>query len=179
MYSQLKHKHRMQDIANKEVRPDVYVPVHKMIDPVAMGRFREPRPEEAPEERVWDDGPKPKEEPTPPFKFKMPEVPDEEDLKAKARERAEEGHKKYQEQLKKDAKDEEEGDDEYGPKIKKDESKEKAEKFEKAEAKEDEDEKKKEAAKDKADKKEADEADKEEKESAENKKTKEGEAKKD
>merc|ERR1712127_86043 len=50
-----------KDIANHEVRPDVYVTVHKLLNPVAMGRFREPRPDEAPTEQTWDDGPKPKE----------------------------------------------------------------------------------------------------------------------
>lgn len=105
MYSQLKHKNKMRDIYNGEVRPDVYTTVHKMINPVAMGRFREPRPEEAPEDRVWDDGPKPKEEPTPPFKFKMPDYPDEEDYKAKAKARAEEGHQKYLDSLKKEEKE--------------------------------------------------------------------------
>ena len=67
-----------KDIANKEVRPDVYVTVHKLINPVAMGRFREPRPDEAPVERTWDDGPAPKEAPKPEFKFKKPEEVDEE-----------------------------------------------------------------------------------------------------
>merc|ERR1711908_86437 len=66
------------DIANKEVRPDVYVTVHKLINPVAMGRFREPRPEEAPTERTWDDGPAPKEAPKPEFKLEKPKEVDEE-----------------------------------------------------------------------------------------------------
>lgn len=65
-----------KDIANNEIRPDVWVEVHKHINPIAMGRYREPRLEEEPEKREWDDGPKPKEEPTPEFKFKKPEEPD-------------------------------------------------------------------------------------------------------
>ena len=66
------------DIANKEVRPDVYVTVHKLINPVAMGRFREPRPDEVPPTRTWDDGPAPKEAPKPEFKFEKPKEVDEE-----------------------------------------------------------------------------------------------------
>jgi len=66
----LGHRASMQDIANKEVRPDVYVKVHSMINPVSMGRFREPRVEEPTEERTWDDGPAPKEEEKPEWKFK-------------------------------------------------------------------------------------------------------------
>ena len=43
-----------KDIANKEVRPDVYQVVSKMIDPV-----RERRPENPPKpDRTWEDGPK-------------------------------------------------------------------------------------------------------------------------
>merc|ERR1712070_1003647 len=72
-----------KDIANKEVRPDVYVTVHKMINPVALGRYREPRPAKPEETRTWDEGPKPKEKPTPEFKFKKPEEPDADELKAK------------------------------------------------------------------------------------------------
>merc|ERR1712032_861199 len=72
-----------KDIANSEVRPDVYVTVHKLINPVAMGRFREPRPDEAPEERTWDDGPKPE------FKFKAPKEVDEEAVMSKRKEEAE------------------------------------------------------------------------------------------
>jgi len=62
-----------KDIANKEVRPDVYVTVHKMLNPVALGRFREPRPEEVPETRSWDQGAPPKEEAPKEFVFKKPE----------------------------------------------------------------------------------------------------------
>merc|ERR1711935_1165126 len=72
-----------KDIANHEVRPDVYVTVHKLLNPVALGRFREPRPDEAPTEQTWDDGPKPKEAPKPEFKFKAPKEVDEEDVMAK------------------------------------------------------------------------------------------------
>lgn len=32
-----------KDIANKEVRPDVYVEAHKHLNPIAMGRYREHR----------------------------------------------------------------------------------------------------------------------------------------
>jgi hypothetical protein len=78
-----------KDIANSEVRPDVYVTVHKLINPVAMGRFREPRPDEAPEERTWDDGPKPKDPPKPEFKFKPPKEVDEEAVMSKRKEEAE------------------------------------------------------------------------------------------
>ena len=77
-YAQLEAPVLKKDIANAEVRPDVYVTVHKEINPTAMGRFREPRPEEAPAERTWDDGPKPKEAEPEPFKFKKPEEVDEE-----------------------------------------------------------------------------------------------------
>ena len=73
----------MQDIANKEVRPDVYVKVHSMINPVSMGRFREPRVEEPEATREWDDGPATKEPEKPEFKFKKEEEPDEDELKAK------------------------------------------------------------------------------------------------
>jgi hypothetical protein len=77
LYSQV-GAHPGKDIANKEVRPDVYVTVHKEINPVAMGRFREPRPDEVPAERTWDDGPKPKEAEPEQFKFKKPAEVDEE-----------------------------------------------------------------------------------------------------
>merc|ERR1712161_116253 len=60
-----------------------YVTVHKLLNPVAMGRFREPRPSEAPTEQTWDDGPKPKEAPKPEFKFKAPKEVDEEAVMAK------------------------------------------------------------------------------------------------
>jgi len=81
-YSQLEaapHK----DIANKEVRPDVWVEVHKHVNPIAWGRYREPRVIEEPEKREWDDGPAPKEAEKAEFKFKKPEEPDEDALKAK------------------------------------------------------------------------------------------------
>ena len=56
----------------------MYTTVHSMINPTALGRFREPRPDEAPVERTWDDGPAPKEAPKAEFKFKKPEEVDEE-----------------------------------------------------------------------------------------------------
>merc|ERR1712161_155297 len=85
-----------KDIANHEVRPDVYVTVHKLLNPVAMGRFREPRPSEAPTEQTWDDGPKPKEAPKPEFKFKAPMEVDEEEKKEK-KEKEEEKEEKEEE----------------------------------------------------------------------------------
>jgi len=55
------------------VRPDVYVTVHKYLNPVALGRTKEPRPDDAPEPaRTWEDGPKPKEPEEEPFKFVKP-----------------------------------------------------------------------------------------------------------
>jgi hypothetical protein len=81
VYSQLEGAPK-KDIANKEVRPDVWVEVHKHVMPIAWGRYREPRQEEEPDVRTWDDGPKPKDEPTPEFKFKKPEEPDEDAKKA-------------------------------------------------------------------------------------------------
>merc|ERR1712159_334121 len=89
-YSQMEAAPK-KDIANKEVRPDVYVTVHKLINPVAMGRFREPRPDKPEETRSWDEGPKPKEAPTPEFKFVKPEEPDEDELKKKREKKAAEG----------------------------------------------------------------------------------------
>lgn len=89
VYSQIEQS----DIANKEVRPDVYTTVHKEINPVAMGRFREPRVPEPPKDRSWDEGPKPKEK-VEEFKFKKPEEPDEDELKAKREAKAEEGKEK-------------------------------------------------------------------------------------
>jgi hypothetical protein len=79
------------DIANKEVRPDVYVTVHKIINPVAMGRFREPRPDEVPPTRTWDEGPAPKEAPKPEFKFEKPKEVDEEAVLEKRKAAAAEG----------------------------------------------------------------------------------------
>jgi len=52
-----------KDIANKEVRPEVYYHVHDIVSPVAWGRFREPREKSAPEVKTWDDGPAPKPKP--------------------------------------------------------------------------------------------------------------------
>lgn len=83
-----------KDIANKEVRPDVYVTVHKYLNPVAMGRYREPREMEAPVERSWDEGPAEKPAPKPEFKFKKPEEPDEDALKEKRLAKAEENKAK-------------------------------------------------------------------------------------
>jgi len=51
----------------------VYVTVHKYLNPVALGRTKEPRPDDAPEPaRTWEDGPKPKEPEEEPFKFVKP-----------------------------------------------------------------------------------------------------------
>merc|ERR1719454_2094020 len=120
------------DIANKEVRPDVYVTVHKLINPVAMGRFREPRPDEAPVERTWDDGPAPKEAPKREFKFKKPEPVDEDAVMDKAE---------------KDKEDEESFQHDPEEKAEKPEEKaEKPEKEEKAEKPEEKSEKPKEEA---------------------------------
>jgi len=94
-----------QDIANKEVRPDVYVTVHKMINPVAMGRHQEPRPKAPPADRTWDQGPKPKPAPEPEFKFVKTEEPDEDAQKAKAKKLAKENKAKAKKE--KEEKDEE------------------------------------------------------------------------
>jgi len=83
-----------KDIANKEVRPDVYVTVHKMLNPVALGRLREKRPDTPEEPRDWDDGPAPKEAPKPEFKFVKPEEPDEELAKSKREAKAKAGKEK-------------------------------------------------------------------------------------
>jgi len=126
-----------KDIANTEVRPDVYVTVHKLINPVAMGRFREPRPDEAPAERTWDDGPAPKEAPKPEFKFKAPKEVDEEAVMEKRKAEAEKNKAKGKaEKAKKD-----EDDSKHDPeeKAKKEEKPE-----EKTEAKEEKKEEKKE-----------------------------------
>jgi len=101
VYAQVAHG----DIANKEVRPDVYVTVHKMINPVSLGRFVEPRPSAAPTERTWDQGPKPKPAPEPEFKFIKPEEPDEDVLKAKKEKTAKANKEKAKKE--KAAKDEE------------------------------------------------------------------------
>merc|ERR1712153_20067 len=143
-----------KDIANHEVRPDVYVTVHKLLNPVALGRFREPRPDEAPTEQTWDDGPKPKEAPKPEFKFKAPKEVDEEDVmakrladaaanvekgkKAKAKAKPVEGEEKKEK--KEEEKEEEEGEKKDTPKEKEakalKESEKKKEKKEEEEAKE-------------------------------------------
>ena len=71
IYSQQEVPQR--DIANHEVRPDVYVTVHKYLNPVALGRTKEKRPDDSPApERTWEDGPKPKEPEEEPFKFVKP-----------------------------------------------------------------------------------------------------------
>lgn len=64
-----------------------------------MGRFREPRPDEAPEVRTWDEGPKPKEAPTPEFKLKKTKEVDEDAVKASAREKQDENIAKHKEEL--------------------------------------------------------------------------------
>jgi len=79
------------------VRPDVYVTVHKIINPVAMGRFREPRPDEAPEEKTWDDGPKPKEAPKPEFTPPKAKEVDEEAVMEKRKAAADAGKAKAKE----------------------------------------------------------------------------------
>lgn len=83
-----------KDIANKEVRPDVYTEVHKLLNPVALGRYKEPRPDEAPAERSWDEGPAPKEAPKPEFKFKKPAEVDEDAAKEKREAKAAENKAK-------------------------------------------------------------------------------------
>lgn len=102
----------VKDIANKEVRPDVWVEVHKHINPIATGRYREPRIEEEPEVRTWDDGPKPKDDPTPEFKFKKPEEPDEEAKKAKREADAADNKAKGKEEKSKKAEDDAKPDEE-------------------------------------------------------------------
>lgn len=47
------HPDSKKDIANKEVRPDVYQTVYKMVDPVPERRKQNP-----PKPRTWDEGPK-------------------------------------------------------------------------------------------------------------------------
>ena len=100
-------EHQKGDIANHEVRPDVYVTVHKMLNPVALGRFREPRPDDAPEpERTWEDGAKPKEPEEEPYKFVKPKEVDEEAVMAKRKaEAAKNKAKAKAEKEKKDEKD--------------------------------------------------------------------------
>lgn len=154
-----------KDIANKEVRPDVWVTVHEMINPVALGRFREPRPAKPEEVRTWDDGPKPKEAPTPEFKFKKADEPDEEEHKKKLAAAAEEGKEKAKkakaEQAEEDAKPDEEAAG--ATPTKKEAEPEKAE------------DKKKREADEAADKKASEEADKEDKAQEANKKKKDAE----
>lgn len=156
----------MKDIANKEVRPDVWVETHKHISPVALGRFREPRPAAEPEERTWDDGPKPKEEPEPEFKFKKPEEPDDDALKAKKLAAAAEGKEKAK--AEKAAKDAEAAEPDADA-AEKTPSKSKSEK---APSEEDA---KKDKAEEEALKKADEDADKEEKASADEKAKKEAE----
>lgn len=72
----------------------MWVTVHKAINPVAMGRFKEPRPDEAPVERSWDEGPAPKEAPKPEFKFKKPAEVDEDAAKEKREAKAAENKAK-------------------------------------------------------------------------------------
>ena len=48
------HNSTHRDIANKEIRPDVYKTVFKMIDPTReRRRNKPPKPD-----RKWEDGPK-------------------------------------------------------------------------------------------------------------------------
>lgn len=61
---------------------------------MALGRFREPRPADAPEVRSWDDGPAPKQE-VAEYKFKAPEEVDEEASMAKAKAKAADGKAKH------------------------------------------------------------------------------------
>lgn len=89
-----------KDISHKEVRPDVWNVVHQHLNPVALGRFREPRAEEAPEVRTWDEGPKPKEKPSE-FHLKKEVEVDEEAHQAEAREKQNENIKKHKEEVNK------------------------------------------------------------------------------
>jgi hypothetical protein len=153
-----------KDIANKEVRPDVYVTVHKMLNPVALGRNREPRPAEPEEVRTWDEGPKPKEAPKPEFKFKKPEEVDEDALKAKREAAAAEGKEKA-----KKAKEEQDAEDakpdEDAGKVKKAAAAPKKEEAEEGEKKEEGGDEKKEEG-DKKEEKKEEEPKKEEKKEA-------------
>lgn len=88
----------MKDIANKEVRPDVWVEVHKHVNPIAWGRYREPREVDEPVDRSWDEGPKEKEAPEPEFKFKKPEEKDEDAEKEKREAAAAENKEKAKEE---------------------------------------------------------------------------------
>lgn len=154
-----------RDIANKEVRPDVWVTVHEMINPVALGRFREPRPNKPEAVRTWDDGPKPKEAPTPEFKFKKQEEPDEEEHKKKLAAAAEEGKEKAKKAKSEQAEEDEKPDEEAAgaTPTKKEAEPEKAA------------DKKKREADEAAEKKASDEFEKEEKAQEESKKKKEAE----
>jgi len=107
-----------------------------------MGRFREPRPEEAPVERTWDDGPAPKEPPKPEFKFKPAKEVDEEAVMEKRKADAEKNKAKGKEEKAK--KDEEDAKHDPEEKAKKDEEKE-----EKKEEKKEEEGEKKETPKEK------------------------------
>lgn len=167
----------MKDIANKEVRPDVWVEVHKHVNPIAWGRYREPRTEEEPVDRSWDEGPKEKEAPEPEFKFKKPEEKDEDEAKAKREADAAENKEKAKAEKAKKDEDATKTDPEDLAKKPEKADEEKPEKSKKEVEAE-----KKEAAAEKAaeaDAKKADaEAEKEEKASAAEKEKKEAEKKK-
>lgn len=85
-----------KDIANDEVRPDVYSTVKKMINPFPLWRQQTP-----PEIRTWDDGPK-HEEFEADKKVKKEAVDmDDKDIMNKHRQKAESNWKKGKEEKKK------------------------------------------------------------------------------
>jgi len=144
------------DIANKEVRPDVWVTVHKMIDPVA--HWRGNKAPKSNYEDWWGEGPPPMQE------LEKPKCPEEieeqpnpmkkklekQAKKAKAKKEKEDaempGDIEEKKEEKKDAKDEKKGDAKDAKDEKKDEkddAKEEEKKDEKDDAKDEKKEDKK------------------------------------
>jgi hypothetical protein len=145
------HHKNAQDIANKEVRPDVWVTVHKMVDPVA--HWRGNKAPKSTYEDWWGEGPPPMQElekPKCPEELEEPEHPMAKKLKkqakkAKAKKEKEDAEmpgdiEEKKEEKKDDAKDEKKGD----AKDAKDEKKDEKEEDSKDEKKEDAKEEKKE-----------------------------------
>lgn len=85
-----------KDVNNKEIRPDVWQVVEKNVPAVAYGG----RPKEAPVERTWDEGPKPKDPPAKPKVWSKKDDDDEELKLTKKKETAAENKLKGVEEKK-------------------------------------------------------------------------------
>ena len=147
------HHKNAQDIANKEVRPDVWVTVHKMVDPVA--HWRGNKAPKSTYEDWWGEGPPPMQElekPKCPEELEEPEHPMAKKLKkqakkAKAKKEKEDAEMPGDIEEKKEAKDDAKAPAKGDAKDAKDEKKDEKEDAKEEEKKDEKEDEKKEEKK--------------------------------